>query len=117
MGWFSKREKLPELEIDSTTGLPKLPADWHFEVRGGTYGGHFQVWVYRTTQGVDEFLTYESVLDDKFYRVFNANEVTKERVLRAAKVAYLSAVENVKRAERAAEIVGSYPPKSIKDWS
>lgn len=114
MGWFSKREKLPELEIDSTTGLPKLPADWRFEVSGGT---HFQVWVCRTIQDVDEFITYEPVLDDKFCKVVDANEVTKERVLKAAKIAYLSAVENVKRDVRAAEIVGSYPPKSIKDWS
>lgn len=117
MGWFSKREKLPEVEIDSTTGLPKLPADWRFEVRGGTHGRYFEVWIYRTTQGVDEFLIDVPVLDDKSYRMLNANEMTREGLLRAAKIAYLVAAENVKRKERAAEIVGSYPPKSIKDWS
>lgn len=118
MGWFSKREKLPrvDIEFDSATGLPKLPPDHYFQIT--SQSGYFSLFLCQQMQGERLIIVDFTLIDASGIIPSNAAErVTKAVVVEAAVAAFIDMGNKKNNKIRTAEIVGSYPPKSIKDWS
>lgn len=115
---------LPEIEIDSETGLPKLPEGFAWRVSKSNYREGFEV------QLVAKEVTRYNVFEKIFFGDRDKEEFTeyghnfsgkysftegyeKEEILTAASEIYEEVRELRNNESKGQDLVGLYPPKSI----